>query len=165
VAKHFPAETRSAVENLVGRVRAEFRRRIETNTWLSPATRDEALRKLDKVAITVGYPSAWIDYSPVEIRRDDYFGNVVRLHEFSVRRSLAKLGRPVQEDGFRDSGSTLPIDVNAAYSPGKNGIEIPAAFLQPPSTDAKADPAVNYCSIGAVIGHELTHGFDSSAHV
>ena len=165
VAKHFPAETRRAVEDLVGRVRAEFRRRIETNAWLSPATRDEALRKLDKVAITVGHPSAWIDYSPVDIRRDDYFGNVARLHEHRVRRSLAKLGRPVTEDQFAIPGATLPIDVNAAYSPDKNNIEIPAAFLQPPFYDAKADPAVNYCSIGAVIGHELTHGFDSSGRM
>ena len=162
VARHFPADTKRAVEDLIGRVKAEFRGRVEQNAWLSPATRRQALEKLDNVVIKVGYPSTWIDYSPVDIRRDDYFGNIMRLNEFSVRRSLAKLGRPVRDDEFAVAGTTLPIDINAGYAPDKNGIEIPAAFLQPPFYDSKADPAVNYCSIGAVIGHELTHGFDSS---
>ena len=165
VAKHFPADTKHAVEDLVGRVKAEFRGRIETNTWLSPATRGQALEKLDKVVIKVGYPSAWIDYSSVDIRRDDYFGNATRLNAFRTRRSLAKLGKPVKEDEFAIAESTLPTDINAAYASDKNGIEIPAAFLQPPFYDPKADPAVNYCSVGAVIGHELTHGFDSSGRM
>jgi putative endopeptidase len=161
VAKHFSADDRRAVEELVGRVRTEFRGRIAKNGWLSPETRQHALDKLDKVAITVGYPTRWIDYSSVEIRRDDYLGNVFRLNEFRARRDLAKFGQKVMEDQFASPGKTLPIDINAGYDSSKNGIEIPAAFLQPPFYDRKADAAVNYCTIGAVIGHELTHGFDS----
>ena len=100
------------------------------------------------------------------IRRDDYVGNAMRLNEFLVRRELAKLGKPVGTRPVRRRRTaTLPIVINAAYDPSWNGIEIPAAFLQPPFYDAKADPAVNYCTMGAVIGHELTHGFDSSGRL
>ena len=165
VAKHFPPETKKAVEDLVASIKAEFRERLERNDWLSAETRGKALEKLDKVAIKVGYPDEWIDHSKVEIRRDDYLGNVLRLNTFLARRENARLGRPVKTDGFAQAGSTLPIDINAAYSPGKNGIEIPAAFLQPPFYDPKADAAVNYGTIGAVIGHEITHGFDSTGRL
>ena len=165
VTKLFPAETKKAVEDLIGRIRAEFRTRLENNAWLSPETRRQALEKLDRSVISVGYPQTWIDYSGVDIRRDDYLGNALRLNEFSVRRDLARLGKPVVEDAFAIPGTTLPIDINAGYSPGKNKIEIPAAFLQPPFYDVKADAAVNYCTIGAVIGHEITHGFDSQGRL
>jgi putative endopeptidase len=161
VAKHFSAETKREVENLIQRVRAEFRSRVEKNNWLEPSTRAEALKKLDATKIDVGYPATWIDFSDVDIRRDDYLGNVQRINNFLVRRDLAKLGKPVVEDGFAVAGNTLPTDINAAYQPGRNGIEIPAAFLQPPFFDPKTDPASNYCALGAVIGHEITHGFDS----
>jgi predicted metalloendopeptidase len=150
---------------MVARVKAQFRARIERNGWLSPETRAQALAKLDKTEIRVGYPTKWIDYAGVEIRRDDYAGNAMRLNEFLTRRELAKLGKPVELDHFAVPNSTLPIVINAAYDPSWNGIEIPAAFLQPPFYDAKADPAVNYCTMGAVIGHELTHGFDSSGRL
>ncbi len=161
VAKHFSADTKREVENLIQRVRAEFRLRVEKNNWLEPSTRAEALKKLDATKIDVGYPATWIDYSGVDIRRDDYLGNIQRINNFLVRRDLAKLGKPVVEDGFAVAGNTLPTDINAAYQPGRNGIEIPAAFLQPPFFDPKTDPASNYCALGAVIGHEITHGFDS----
>ena len=161
VAKHFSADTKRAVEELIQRVRAEFRERVEKNSWLEPSTRAEALKKLDAARIDVGYPATWIDYSGVDIRRDDYLGNAQRINEFVGRRNLAKLGKPVVEDGFAIAGNTLPTDINAAYQSGRNGIEIPAAFLQAPFFDPKADPASNYCAVGAVIGHEITHGFDS----
>lgn len=165
VAKYFPIETKLAVEDLVGRVRAQYRSRLAANTWLSQTTREHALEKLDRIEIGVGYPTHWIDYSAVDIRRDDYVGNAQRLNTFAMRRNLAKLGQPVTYDGFAAYGETLPVTINAGYNPDRNGIEIPAAFLQPPFYDRSADPAVNFCSIGAVIGHELTHGFDSQGRL
>ena len=165
VAKHFTPETKRDAEELVQRIRAEFRERIEKNTWLEPKTRAAALQKLDAATIAVGHPQDWIDYSGVDIRRDDYLGNAMRSNEFSARRDLAKLGKPVVPDGFNDPSTTLPTVVNAGYSPGRNGIEITAAFLQAPFFDAKADPASNYCAQGAVIGHEITHGFDSQGRL
>ncbi len=161
VEKHFSAETKRAVDDLIGRVRKEFRGRVERNTWLTPETRAHALEKADKTDIRVGYPTTWIDYSSVDVRRDDYFGNVMRLNEFTMRRALARFGKPVNDDEFSMPGKTLPIDINAAYDSSKNGIEIPAAFLQPPFYAPASDAAVNYCTLGAVIGHEITHGFDS----
>ncbi len=161
VAKYFSPETRKAAEALVSEIKAEFRGRIARSTWLSPATRREALAKIDALQVKVGYPAQWIDYTRVDIRRDDYFGNVVRLNEFKTQRDFARYGKPVKEDTFAIANATLPTVVNAAYQPSNNSIEIPAAFLQPPFYDAKADAAVNYCALGAVIGHEFTHGFDS----
>ncbi|WP_374409958.1 M13 family metallopeptidase [Hydrogenophaga sp.] len=161
VEKNFSARSRRDVEQMVGMVRAEFRERLARNTWLTPATRKQALNKLDHVKITVGYPDAWIDHRAVAIRPDDYFGNLERLTEFRARRDLGRWGGPIKIDGFSDARTTLPTIVNAGYSPMTNGIEIPAAFLQPPAYDPKGDPAVNFCGVGAVIGHELTHGFDS----
>jgi predicted metalloendopeptidase len=161
VERFFSPQSRKDAEQVVGNVRAQFRQRLETNEWLSASTRAYAIEKLDKMNIVVGYPEKWIDTSAVDIRRDDYFGSMLRLNEFASRRTLARLGQPVVEDGFADTKHTLPTVVNAAYSPDRNGIEIPAAFLQPPFYDPKADAAVNYCTLGAVIGHEITHGFDS----
>lgn len=161
VDKNFSPESKRAVEDMVARVHAEFRTRLEKNTWLTKATRRQALAKLDKVKITVGYPEKWIDYSAVDIRAGDYFGNLARIAEFLARRNLARWGGSVVEDEFDDPSATLPTVINAAYDPLRNAIEIPAAFLQPPSYDPKADPSTNFCTIGAVIGHELTHGFDS----
>jgi putative endopeptidase len=165
VAKYMTPESRREVEAMVARIKAQFRARIERNGWLTPETRAQALAKLDRTEIRVGYPSKWIDYGGVAVRRDDYVGNAMRLNEFLVRREIAKLGKPVELDQFASPNATLPIVINAAYDPSWNGIEIPAAFLQPPFYDAKADPAVNYCTMGAVIGHELTHGFDSSGRL
>lgn len=161
VDRHFSPQTQRQVEMMVGRIKSEFRARIERNAWLSPQTRAQALAKLDRTVIRVGYPSTWIDYAGVEIRRDDYAGNAMRINEHVVRRELAKIGRPIELDQFANARYTLPIVINAAYDSSWNGIEIPAAFLQPPFYDAGADPAVNFCTMGAVIGHELTHGFDS----
>lgn len=164
VEQYFPAEAKRAIEDLVKRIKAEFRRRLVEHSWLSAPTRRQALEKLDKLQITVGYPENWIDSSSVDIQRDDYLGNLFRLNTFSARRELAELGKAVTHDQFATSGS-LPIDVNAGYSPSRNAIEIPAAFLQTPFYDVKADAAVNFCTMGAVIGHELTHGFDSQGRL
>lgn len=165
VANHFPPETKKNVEDLIGRIKAEFRGRLEHNSWLSEETRRQALAKLEKLEISVGYPAEWIDYSSVDIKRDDYLGNVLRLNTFSTRREMAKLGKPVKKDTFASAGHTLPITINAAYNPGENSIQIPAAFLQPPFYDAASGIAVNYCTTGAVIGHEITHGFDSTGRL
>lgn len=162
VDEYFPAENRVAAEEIIRRVRSEFRLRMANNAWLSDSTRQHALEKLDKVVIKVGYPEHWIDYSRVDIRRDDYLGNVLRLNQFNAERNFAKLkADKVSYDEFASAG-TLPIVINAGYDSARNGIEIPAAFLQKPMYDAKADPAINFCGLGAVIGHELTHGFDAS---
>jgi putative endopeptidase len=165
VEKHFSPEKKKAAEDLVHRVRARFRDRLVANAWLSPETRRQALEKLDAISIEVGHPAKWIDHSGVDVRRDDYLGNALRINAFRARRSLARLGKPVDEDLFADPAATLPTVVNAAYEPSRNGIEIPAAFLQPPIYDPKADAAVNFCALGAVIGHEITHGFDSQGRL
>ena len=164
VARHFPAVRRKSVEELLRRVRAEFRHRIESNAWVQPETRKEALAKLDAMKVSVGYPDEWIDYSSLDIRPDDYLGNCLRARQFRFQRDLARWGKPVAHDHFDSPGSTLPIDINAAYS-STNKIEIPAAILQPPFYDPKADMAVNMGSLGATIGHEFTHGFDSSGRL
>ncbi len=161
VAKYLSPEAKAAAEDLVLRIKAEFRGRVEKNAWVSPSTRREALAKFATMKVGVGGPAQWIDHTAVDIRRDDYFGNVARINEFRLRRDLAKLGKPVQEDGFAVPNATLPTDINAAYQGSQNSIEIPAAFLQAPFYDPKADPALNFCALGAVIGHEFTHGFDS----
>jgi predicted metalloendopeptidase len=165
VEKHFGPQTRKAAEDLVARVRSQFRMRLVANQWLTPETRKVAIEKLDRASIKVGYPDIWIDHSKVQIRRDDYLGNALRVNEFRARRDNARLGKPVVEDRFADARATLPISVNAAYDPSRNGIDIPAAFLQPPMYDPQADAAVNYCALGAVIGHEITHGFDSQGRL
>jgi putative endopeptidase len=162
VEAHFPPTAKAAAEELVGRVTRTLRTRMRANRWLSAETRQQALAKLDAIAVKVGYPSQWIDWSGVAVRRDDYAGNVLRLNEAGGRRDVARFGRPVVHDDFVQPGATLPTDINAAYDSGRNGIQIPAAFLQAPFYDPAADAAVNYCTLGAVIGHEITHAFDSS---
>ncbi|PSB26063.1 M13 family metallopeptidase [Stenomitos frigidus] len=161
VKAYFSPQAKQQVEDMIGRIRTRFRARLVANPWLSPATRQAALEKLDRTMIKVGYPDQWIDYTRVAIRRDDYFGNTLNTAQFFQQRMFAQLGKPVTRDEFSIPRVTLPLVVNAAFNQGVNGIEIPAAFLQPPNYDAKVDPAVNFCAMGAVIGHELTHGFDS----
>ncbi|MCZ8253653.1 MAG: M13 family metallopeptidase [Hylemonella sp.] len=161
VQAHFPESTRREITEMVGHIKDEFTQRLRTNPWLDEPTRAAALAKLDKVDIQVGYPQNWIDFSAVAIRADDYYGNQQRLAEFALRRELAKVGQPVVQERFV-VGPTLPTSVNAAYNPQANTIDITAAIVQPPFYKPGADAAVNYCTIGAVIGHELTHGFDSN---
>ncbi|GGO87004.1 endothelin-converting protein [Marinobacterium nitratireducens] len=161
VERYFPASTRVEVEEMVGHIKDEFRERLATNPWLTERTRGEALAKLDAMQVDVGYPDDWIDYSGVRVARDDYLGNVQRTLEFTIRRNLELLGQPVRRDHFAVPGKTTPVDVNAAYQGNYNAIEVTAAFVQPPFYNPDLDIAVNYCTIGAAIGHEMTHGFDS----
>ena len=156
VAKHFPPEAKARMKELVANLIEAYREEIASLDWMSPETRKRALEKLAKFTPKIGYPDKWRDYSALEIRRDDLVGNVRRAAAFEVARHLAKLGKPVD----RDEWGMTPQTVNAYYNPSMNEIVFPAAILQPPFFDMEADDAVNYGAIGAVIGHEIGHGFD-----
>ena len=123
---------------------------------MTPETKKEALAKLAKFTPKIGYPNKWRDYSALEVKADDLVGNVERANQLESERQVAKLGKPVD----RDEWLMTPQTVNAYYNPVKNEIVFPAAILQPPFFDVEADDAVNYGAIGAVIGHEIGHGFD-----
>lgn len=161
VKAHFPETTRRDITRMVGHIKDEFAQRLRDNPWLDEPTRTAALEKLGKLDVAVGYPEQWIDFSGVEIRPDDYFGNVRRIDRFLQTRELARTGKPVVIERFAVAAKTTPIAVNAGYNPQRNNVDITAAIVQPPFYLPGADAAVNYCTIGAVIGHELTHGFDS----
>ncbi len=156
VANHFPPESKAHIDQLVANLVEAYRRDIETLAWMGPETREKALTKLSQFRSQVGYPKAWRDYSSIEIRPDDLVGNVCRARAFEVDRQFAKLGQPVD----RDEWLMGPQTVNAYYHPGTNSICFPAAILRPPFFDPNADAAPNYGGIGAVIGHEIGHGFD-----
>ncbi|NVO07157.1 MAG: M13 family metallopeptidase [Rhodoferax sp.] len=161
VQAYFPESTRRAITTMLGHIKDEYALRLRSNPWLDAPTRAAALEKLDKVDIQIGYPQQWIDFSAITIRADDYFGNSQRIAQFLQQREMAQVGKPVLKDRFAGPNVTTPIAVNAAYNPQTNSIDITAAIAQAPFYKAGADVAVNYCTMGAVIGHELTHGFDS----
>jgi endothelin-converting enzyme/putative endopeptidase len=129
---------------------------IESLTWMSPETKQQAMVKLHAVANKIGYPDKWRDYSSVKIIDDDYFGNSYRANEFESKRQRDRIGKPTD----RGEWGMTPPTVNAYYSPTENNINFPAGILQPPFYSNSADDAVNYGAVGVVIGHELTHGFD-----
>ena len=156
VERHFPPEHKARMDELVANLREAYRVSITTLDWMTPETRERALTKLDKFTPKIGYPKRWRDYSKLVVRRDDLYGNYLRGHALESDRELAKLGGPVD----RDEWFMTPQTVNAYYNPGMNEIVFPAAILQPPFFDADADDAANYGGIGAVIGHEIGHGFD-----
>ena len=156
VEKYFPLAAQARIETMVAHLLEACRQSITGSDWMSAPTRSEALGKLAKFRAKIGHPKRWIDYSALKIERNDLVGNVVRARAFDFERGLAKLGKPVD----RNEWSTTPQTVNAYYSATMNEILFPAAILQPPSFDAAADDAVNYGAIGAVIGHEISHGFD-----
>ncbi|GAY18798.1 M13 family metallopeptidase [Mycobacterium sp. shizuoka-1] len=156
VERHFPPDAKARMDVLVDNLREAYRVSINDLEWMTPATRGRALAKLDKFTAKIGYPKKWRDYSTLVIDRDDLYGNVIRGAEVAHDRELAKLGGPVD----RDEWFMTPQTVNAYYNPGMNEIVFPAAILQPPFFDAEADDAANYGGIGAVIGHEIGHGFD-----
>jgi len=162
VKTYFPESTRREITEMVGHIRQEFALRLRANPWLDETTRKAALEKLARVDIEVGYPKTWIDFSGIDIRADDHLGNNQRIAAFNLQRELTKLPLPVTVERFSAPKFTTPIAVNAAYNPSSNSIDITAAIVQPPFYTPRADMAVNYCTIGAVIGHELTHGFDSN---
>ena len=163
VAEYFPSATKAKAEEMVQNIKAEFKLRLEQNSWMSEETRQKALEKLDKIEIYVGYPEKWLDYSSLNIEKDDYFGNIMRFNQWQIRRNLDKLGQPFVFETFMKESSVT--EANASYEPSVNLIQIPAAILQAPFFDASRDDAVNYCAIGAVIGHEFTHGFDSTGRL
>ena len=154
-AEYFPPEAKQRMLDLVANLVEAFRRSFEGLDWMGPQTREQALAKLESFTPKVGYPDRWRDYSSLTID-DDLVGNVRRAQEFELRRQLDKLGGPID----RDEWLMLPQTVNAYYHPLMNEIVFPAGILQPPFFDMDADDAVNYGGIGAVIGHEIGHGFD-----
>lgn len=156
VAENFPPESKARMLKLVENLRSALHDRIETLEWMDAPTREKALAKLAAFGVKIGYPDKWIDYSKLQVDRGPFVLNVLRAREFNNARELAKIGQPVD----RSEWGMTPPTVNAYYNPTMNEIVFPAGILQPPFFDAKADDAVNYGGIGAVIGHEMTHGFD-----
>jgi len=156
VAKYFPPQNKARMQALVRNLLEAYRRDIDTLDWMSAETKVGAQAKLAKMSPKIGYPDHWRDYGALKISGDDLRGNVVRAAEFEYRRNLAKLGGPVDRGEWR----MRPQTVNAYYNATSNEITFPAAILQPPFFDAAADDAANYGGIGAVIGHEMSHGFD-----
>ncbi|MDP3802634.1 MAG: M13-type metalloendopeptidase [Phenylobacterium sp.] len=156
VAEYFPAESKAKMEELVANLRIALSNRINTYDWMGEATKAAAQEKLAKFTVKIGYPNKWRDYSALEIRPDDLFGNGERAGLFRWNYQLNRLNEPVDKDEW---GMT-PQTVNAYYNSTNNEIVFPAAILQPPFFDPDADPAVNYGGIGGVIGHEIGHGFD-----
>jgi putative endopeptidase len=156
VERHFPPDAKARIDGLVANLREAYRVSICNLDWMTPETRQRALAKLDKFTAKVAYPVKWRDYSVLVIDRGDLCGNYRRGYAVNYDRELAKLGSPVD----RDEWFMTPQTVNAYYNPGMNEIVFPAAILQPPFFDPDADDAANYGGIGAVIGHEIGHGFD-----
>ena len=156
VERHFPPSHKSAMEALVGRLIEAYHQSISSLEWMSPATRERALEKLALFTPKIGYPVRWRDYSAVEVVPGDVLASVRSVERADMAYSLNKLTKPVD----RDEWHMTPQTVNAYYNPTMNEIFFPAAILQPPFFDPQADDAVNYAGIGAVIGHEIGHGFD-----
>jgi putative endopeptidase len=156
VARHFPPAAKESMERLVANLLEAYRRSIESLDWMTEETKQRAFRKIETFRPKIGYPDEFRDYSALEVRPDDLLGNVRAVAAFETDRELAKIGSPVD----RDEWFMLPQHVNAYYNPGMNEICFPAGILQAPFFDAYAEPAENYGGIGAVIGHEIGHGFD-----
>ena len=160
VREHFPPDAKARADRMVANLVAALREDLATLPWMGEATRRQALEKLSTFRPKIGYPDVWRDYSALAIDRGAYVSNAQRAAEFEFRRQLGKVGKPVD----RDDWQMTPPQVNAYYDPQLNEIVFPAGILQPPFFDAKADDAVNYGAMGAVIGHEMTHGFDDEGH-
>jgi len=156
VKEYFPPESKAKMEKLVADLLAAMKGRIENLQWMGPETKARALEKLAKFGVKIGYPTQWRDYSALVIKEGDIVGNAERAAKFEWNRDVNRIGKPIE----RWEWGMTPQTVNAYYTPVKNEIVFPAAILQPPFFDPNADPAVNYGGIGAVIGHEITHGFD-----
>ena len=156
VKKAFPPTAKARALDMVHNLEAALKSDLSTLSWMSPATREQAIKKLDAFLNKIGYPDKWRDYSSLEIDRGSYVLNRARAGSFEKRRDLAKIGKPVD----RNEWIMSPPTVNAYYNPQINEIVFPAGILQPPFFDADADDAYNYGGMGSVIGHEMTHGFD-----
>jgi putative endopeptidase len=152
----FPPDAKERMEKMVHNLEAAMKTDIEGLDWMTPETKKAAIVKLGMIADKIGYPEKWRDYSKYKVERGDFLGNTFRGNEFETQRELDKVGKPVD----RTEWGMTPPTVNAYYNPQENNINFPAGILQPPFFDNKLDDAVNYGAIGAVIGHEMTHGFD-----
>jgi len=156
VARHFPPQAKARMEELVANLKLAMGESIDNVPWMTDETKKEARAKLAHFGTKIGYPSRWRDYSALEIKPDDLIGNLRRAEEFEYQYDLNRLGKPIDREEWRMN----PQTVNAYYSATMNEIVFPAAILQPPFFSFTADDAVNYGGIGAVIGHEIGHGFD-----
>jgi endothelin-converting enzyme/putative endopeptidase len=156
VRRTFSADTKAKTQVMTEQIEAAMQHEIENLDWMSPETKQEALRKLHAIRNKIGYPDRWRDYSSLEVKRDDYYGDALRAYRFQDAREWHKLGKPVD----RDEWGMTPPTVNAYFNPQMNDINFPAGVLQPPLYDPKLDDAPNYGNTGATIGHELTHAFD-----
>jgi putative endopeptidase len=157
VEKYFPPAAKERMTQLVMNLKTSLKQRIENLSWMGPQTKQEALAKLDKMGVKIGYPNKWRDYSGLVITSDSYAMNILNSQAFEFRFNMNKVGKPVDHEEW---GMT-PQTVNAGYYPNKNEIVFPAGILQPPFFNLDADDAINYGAIGMVIGHEMTHGFDN----
>jgi len=156
VEAYFPPESKAKIQDLVANLKTAMGQRIENAAWMAPTTKAEALKKLAKMDVQVGYPDKWRDYSGLKIDPTDLYGDVERSEAFEWARQIKRLHKPVDKAEW----DMTPQTVNAYNEPLFNEVVFPAAILQPPFFDPKADPAINYGGIGGVIGHEMTHGFD-----
>ena len=156
VAKYFTPEAKAKMDALVGDLKTALAGRIQRVAWMSPETKAKALEKLSKFTVKIGYPAKWRDYGALRVAADDLYGDAWRAGAFEWARRVKRLNDPVDKLEW----DMTPQTVNAYYNPTNNEIVFPAAILQPPFFDPKADPAINYGGIGGVIGHEMTHGFD-----
>ena len=156
VQRHFPESSKLQMQDLVENLRAALRQSIEENDWMGPLTKEEAYLKLESFRPKIAYPDVWEDLSAIEIARDSLFENARNVREFRYQEEIARIGQPTD----REEWGMTPQTVNAYYRSSFNEIVFPAGILQPPFFDPAADPAVNYGGIGAVIGHEMGHGFD-----
>ncbi len=158
VAKHFSPEAKTKIRALVSNLLDAFSKRIDTLDWMAPSTKAEAQAKLKSMYVGVGYPDKWRDFSGLEIRADDAYGNIERAGKYTYQQALAKLGQPVDVAQWCMTAQ----EINAVNMPMQNAINFPAAILQAPYFDINASDAANYGSIGATIGHEISHSFDDS---
>jgi putative endopeptidase len=155
--RYFPPEAKAQAQAMVANIIAAFRKRIEALSWMDPTTKAEAQAKLTTLYVGIGYPETWQDYSAYDVKPEDIFGNIWRGNLFDYQRSVGRLGKPVD----RKEWSMTPQTVNAVNLPLQNALNFPAAILQPPFFDPQAPAAANYGAIGSVIGHEISHTFDS----
>jgi putative endopeptidase len=156
VARYFPATSKARVQSMVKNMVAAFSKRIDALPWMTPATKAKAKAKLGTLYVGIGYPEHWRDYSGLDVRADDAYGNADRSALFDYRRAIAKLGKPVDKTEWW----MTPQTVDALNLPLQNALNFPAAILQPPYFDPNSDAAENYGAIGSVIGHEISHSFD-----
>jgi predicted metalloendopeptidase len=161
VAERFPPSAKAHAETMVRNLRAAYRTDIAGLSWMTPATKTRAEEKLAAIVQKIGYPNKWRDYSSLTIARDDYLGDVQRARAFSAAYDIKKIGKPTN----RAEWGLPPQLINAQYDPTNNDITFPAAILLPPFFSASNDDALNYGAIGAVIGHEMTHGFDDNGRL